>query len=267
MTSTSSTARGRKPSVPPPFPAVALQLIQQMQDPGASATDVGRMIQLDPSLTASLLRLVNSPFFGLRQQICGVPDAVMVIGMGAVRRMVLSLAVVGPLRQSSAQIEFVQARWHHTVTCAAVARRLLIDDPVESELAFTAGLLHDMGEVQLLQLHGADYADIHTAHPGEDLRPIEFERFGQSHDTLGADLLESWGLPQPIAAAARHHHAESCEGLTPVQHAVWVANRAAEPAIDGPRSCGLPAASIPAVEEALRAARAEIETLVGLLHR
>ncbi|HEV7914982.1 MAG TPA: HDOD domain-containing protein, partial [Albitalea sp.] len=80
--------RSKRPTLPPPFPAVVVQLIQQMQDPDVGATEVGKLIELDPSLTASLLRLVNSPFFGMRRQIASVSDAVMVLGMSAVRRMV-----------------------------------------------------------------------------------------------------------------------------------------------------------------------------------
>ena len=157
--------RKQRPSLPPPFPAVAVQLIQQMQDPHVGAAEVGKLIELDPSLTASLLRLVNSPFFGLRRQIAGVPEAVMVLGMSAVRRMVLSLAVVTPLRQPQVDPAFARQRWQHTVGCAALARRLIGDDPAAAELAFTAGLLHDIGQVHLLQLHGAAYVQLHADEP------------------------------------------------------------------------------------------------------
>ena len=102
--------RAKRPALPPPFPAVAVQLIQQMQLPAVSAGDVGRLIELDPSLTASLLRLVNSPFFGMRREIGSVSEAVMVMGMGAVRRLVLSLAVAGPLRQSVDPV-FAKSQW------------------------------------------------------------------------------------------------------------------------------------------------------------
>jgi hypothetical protein len=85
---TATSGRPRRPMLPPPFPAVAVQPIQQMQDPNVTAGDVGRLIELDSSLTASLLRLVNSPFFGMRRQIGSVAEAVMVLGMGTVRPMV-----------------------------------------------------------------------------------------------------------------------------------------------------------------------------------
>jgi len=90
--------------------ASLMQLIQQMQDPNVSTGDVGKLIELDPSLTASLLRLVNSPFFGMRRQIAGVSDAVMVLGMSAVRRMVMSLAVVTPLRKADIDPAFARTQ-------------------------------------------------------------------------------------------------------------------------------------------------------------
>src|SRR5213592_1299526 len=103
-----------------------------MQTPVVTAGDVARLIELDPSLTASLLRLVNSPFFGMRREICNVSEAVMVLGMGAVRRMVLSLAVVTPMRKEDVDLAFARARWQHTVSCAALARRLIDDDVAAS---------------------------------------------------------------------------------------------------------------------------------------
>lgn len=261
-----ATARARKPALPPPFPAVAVQLIQQMQQPNVTATEVGRLIELDPSLTASLLRLVNSPFFGLRRQLASVPESVMVLGMGAVRRMVLSLAVVGPRKSMAVDPAYMREQWQHTVSCAALARRLIADDPAASDVAFTAGLLHDMGEVHLLQEHGADYAALCLDAGERDRRPEEAERFGRAHDELGAELLESWGLPQTIADAARTHHAPSAAGLSLVQQAVWMANRIAQ-LPEGPQRLALasPAGLAPA-SQAIEEARAEIETLASLLN-
>lgn len=259
--------RTKRPALPPPFPAVAVQLIQQMQDPYVSAGDVGKLIELDPSLTASLLRLVNSPFFGMRRQISGVSDAVMVLGMGAVRRMVMSLAVVTPLRQANVDPEFARAQWQHTVSCAALARRLVDDDSGASELAFTAGLLHDIGQVHLMQLHGAAYAALHAEMPGGDVRPLEVQRFGQAHDSLGAELLESWGLPQAIADAARlHHTAPPIASLTPVQQAVWVANLLAGTPDEAALAAQVSPDSLAPVKQAVAEAKAEIETLAGLLN-
>lgn len=257
----------RKPTLPPPFPAVAVQLIQQMQQPNVTATEVGRLIELDPSLTASLLRLVNSPFFGMRRQLASVPESVMVLGMGAVRRMVLSLAVVGPRKSIAVDPEYMREQWKHTVSCAALARRLIDDDPAAADVAFTAGLLHDMGEVHLLQEHGAAYASLCIDAGERDRRPQEVERFGgRAHDELGAELLESWGLPQTIADAARTHHAPSAAGLSLVQQAVWMANRIAQlPEGTAQLSLTSPAGLVP-VRQAVDESRAEIDTLSSLLN-
>jgi putative nucleotidyltransferase with HDIG domain len=264
----SAPPRAKRPALPPPFPAVAVQLIQQMQLPATSAADVARLIELDPSLTASLLRLVNSPFFGMRREIGSVNDAVIVMGMSAVRRIVMSLAVAGPLRQAPADAAFAQAQWRHYVTCAALARRLIVDDSAASDLAFTAGLLHDMGQLHLLQQHGAAYVALRAEAAGADVRVLEAERFGQPHDTLGADLLEAWGLPQAIADAARHHHAPlSRPGLTLVQQAVCMANRLAA---GSPEQAALAMAHCPdtlgSPKDAMAQASAEIENLCQLLN-
>ncbi|RQP22547.1 HDOD domain-containing protein [Piscinibacter terrae] len=264
---TSASSRTKRPVLPPPFPAVAVQLIQQMQDPDASAADVGRLIELDPSLTASLLRLVNSPFFGMRRQIAGVSEAVTVLGMSAVRRMVMSVAVVTPLRKPEIDPAFAKSQWHHTVSCAAIARRLIADDAAAAELAFTAGLLHDIGQVHLMQLHGPAYAALHAESPDTDWRGIEAERFGQPHDWLGADLLEAWGLPQVIADAARlHHAAPPLTHLTLVQQAVCVANRLAGTPAEAAQAAVMSPKSLVPVKQAVEEARAEIDTMASLLN-
>ena len=260
-------ARAKRPALPPPFPAVAVQLIQQMQQPNASAGDVARLIELDPSLTATLLRLVNSPFFGMRREIGSVSEAVMVMGMSAVRRMVMSLAIATPMRQAQGDPAFAKAQWHHYVSCAALARRLIVDDSAAADLAFTAGLLHDMGQLHLLQQHGAAYVELHASTADTDVRPLEAQRFGQPHDTLGADLLEAWGLPQAIADAARHHHAPPpLAGLTLVQQAVWVANRLAGTAEEIAYAMAHCPDTLGSPKEAIEQAAAEIETLSKLLN-
>jgi putative nucleotidyltransferase with HDIG domain len=265
-TLTSAGGRTKRPALPPPFPAVAVQLIQQMQDPNATSADVARLIELDPSLTASLLRLVNSPFFGMRRQIAGVAEAVTVLGMSAVRRMVMSVAVVTPLRKPEIDPAFAKAQWHHTVSCAAIARRLITDDTAAAELAFTAGLLHDIGQVHLMQQHGEAYAELHRDAPGSDWRAVEKERFGHAHDTLGAELLEAWGLPQVIADAARVHHAAApLNHLTLVQQAVCVANRLAGTPAEAAQAAVMAPESLAPVKQAVAEARAEIDTMGSLL--
>jgi two-component system cell cycle response regulator len=262
-----NAARTKRPLLPPPFPAVAVQLIQQLQDPDVSAGGVARLIEIDPSLTASLLRLVNSPFFGMRREIGNVSEAVMVLGMGVVRRMVLSLAVATPMREHDADPAFARARWHHTVSCAALARRLIDDDAASSELAFTAGLLHDMGQVHLLQAHGAAYAQLHEGRGDGDVRTLEAQRFGEAHDVLGARLLESWGLPQAIADTARLHHATPpITHLTRVQQAVWLANKLAGTPGEATQAVLMCPDTLASVEQALREARAEIDMLASLLN-
>ena len=265
---TETPQRARRPRPPPPIPAVAMQLLQQMQDPRVTAGDISRLIGLDPSLTISLLRLVNSPFFGMCRQVASVSDAVMVMGMGAVRRVVLSLAVTDSLRGANIDTHFAREQWRHYVSCAALARQLIDDNAAAAELAFTAGLLHDMGQVHLLQLHGDAYVQLHAsaAAAGIDVRVLEIKHFGHAHDTLGAELLESWGLPQAIADAARKHDATPpLTGLTREQQAVWAAHRLTLAPDDAEQVIALCPDRLAPPEQAIELARAEIETLMNLL--
>ena len=257
-----------RPLLPPPFPAVVLQLIRQMQQPMVTAGEVARLIELDPSLTAALLRLVNSPFFGMRREIGNVSDAVMVMGMSAVRRQVLSLAVAAPLRRSEIDVGFARQQWHAYVSCAALARHLVPGDAQVADLAFTSGLLHDIGQVHLLQAHGDVYVQMHKdATSNDDLLDMETEQFGEAHDTLGGNLLEAWGLPKALSDAARHHHRKlPLTELSMVEKAVWIANlveKTPEQAAEG--MLHFPGMFNP-LPEAIEEARIEIESLSSLMN-
>ena len=121
--------------------------------------------------------------------------------------------------------------------------------------------------MQLLQLHGADYAELLAAYPAQDLRAIERERFGEAHDTLGAELLEGWGLPQAIVDAARRHHAAPpIAPLSTVQQAVWIANLLAGAPDALAQANLLCPDTLAPVARAVQEARAEIDALADLLN-
>ncbi|HEV7912129.1 MAG TPA: HDOD domain-containing protein, partial [Albitalea sp.] len=175
--------------------------------------------------------------------------------------------VATPLKRAGVDAAFARIQWQHTVSCAALARRLIVDDDAAAEMAFTAGLLHDMGQVDLLHQHGAAYVQLHADAGDADVRILETERFGRPHDTLGAELMESWGLPAAIADAARHHHAPMpISGLSRVQQAVWVANRLGGTPAEAAQAATQSPDTLAPVKQAVADARAEIETLASLLN-
>ncbi|HEU0202451.1 MAG TPA: HDOD domain-containing protein [Burkholderiaceae bacterium] len=182
----------------PPLPLVAKKLIAKMAEAEPSAPEIARLIASDDALTARLLRLVNSPFFGLQRQIASVPEALHVIGLNAVQRLVVSAAVMHPFAALFQDPRRAQAFWRHRLRCGLTARQILRD--ASAELAFVAGLLHEIGELGMLAHFGAAYASRCFEQSLRGAARVQAERaaFGLDHAQLGAAILSRWSLPPPV---------------------------------------------------------------------
>jgi HD-like signal output (HDOD) protein/CheY-like chemotaxis protein len=147
----------------------------------ASIPDVAAIVERDPAISAKLLQIVNSGFFGLRRQVTGIAEAVSFMGLSTLRDLVLS---AGVFRQFEARAGLDLASFQRHAALVARVARGLCGDPVQAQVAFTAGLLHDLG--LLLVQSAAAHTD---------------------HAAAGGYLLGHWGLPFPIVAAVTYHHA------------------------------------------------------------
>lgn len=192
----------------PPLPAIVLDLMQSLDDENANIAQLARKIGLDPPLTARVLRVVNSPFYGMQGQISSVQEAVMVLGFSNIR----SLAMAASL---SARYVFTPRggidaprMWEHSFCTALCCRLLSRLVKLNAETAFTAGLLHDIGRIGLLMLEDTRVDDIFRLHKEKGLSLLTAERevLGFDHAQLGARLLELWRLPAAVVRAVERHH-------------------------------------------------------------
>ncbi len=207
----------------PPLSAVASRIVQQasLDDPDLGL--LARLIELDPALTVAVLRLVNSPFFGMSRQVGTVSDAIMVLGMATVRRVAIASAVTQPLQQLGLKRSLVQAMWRKAIAGAVLATRLL-DGHADSQLAFTAGVLQDIGRLDLHLRDPEAYAALESL-SGAALCAAEQAAFGHSHAAAGAALAEAWALPPAIVEAiALHHQPAALAPAAPAAQAVWLAS-------------------------------------------
>ena len=222
------TARAPAPAAAPrrhlpPLSAVASRIVQQasLDDPDLGL--LARLIELDPALTVAVLRLVNSPFFGMSRRVGTVSDAIMVLGMATVRRVAIASAVAQPLQQLGLKRSLVQAMWRKAIAGAVLATRLL-DGHADSQLAFTAGVLQDIGRLDLHLRDPEAYATL-EALSGQALCTAEQAAFGHSHADAGAALAEAWALPQAIVdAIGQHHRPAALAPAGPAAQAVWLAS-------------------------------------------
>jgi HD-like signal output (HDOD) protein/ActR/RegA family two-component response regulator len=192
----------------PSCPRLYTDLTELMADPDATAAHAAALVERDVAMTAKVLQLVNSAFFGLGRRVARIQDAVHYLGLETLRALVLhagAFEAFAPTRPIDGfDIAGLQRRSH---LAARIARRLAPDPPARDD-AFTAGMLHAVGLLVLARQDPYDFADAiaearHTATP---LHEIEYARHGSSHAELGAYLLGLWGLPEPIVDGVAHQH-------------------------------------------------------------
>ena len=192
----------------PAAPRLHAELTALLRDGGATPVDAAAIIERDIAMSAQVLALVNSAWFGLRRQVADVRSAAVYLGLTTLRGLVLSAHAfegLAPARRIEGfDLEAVQRRCLYV---AQVARRLLPFGEQRDD-AFTAALLHDVGLLALAADEGDYLAGVlaRARASGRPLVEIELEERGVTHAELGAHLLARWGLPDSIVEAVAYHH-------------------------------------------------------------
>ena len=182
---------------------------EMLDDPRYGPADIGKVIRYEPALTARLLRMVNSAYFGLATRVDSVPLAISVLGTRALHELVLATSVASAFARIDTRLVDVADFWHHSVYCGIMARLLSKRLRVgESEQIFVAGLLHDIGKLAIYhQLpEQAEKILAQAADSSMPLYEVEREVLGFTHGAVGDALLQQWGLPAVFCEVAAHHH-------------------------------------------------------------
>lgn len=195
----------------PSLPSLYFRIMDALASPDSSLEQIGDIIASDPSMTAKILQLVNSAFFGIARRISNPIEAVQFLGVGRVRSLVLSLHVFSCFEQAHLKNFSIDAVWKHSMSAATVAQKIAriqrADRGVVDE-AYVAGMLHDIGKVMLAASLPDSYSKAVNLAAGEGVSLIDAERevFGVTHAQVGAYLLGLWGLPITIVEAVAFHH-------------------------------------------------------------
>lgn len=227
----------------PSLPQNVDALTRLVNDPDASLGELAKAIAVDPAFTLKTLRLVNSAYYGVRQEVTSIELAVTLLGTKVIRNLVLTAVVCETLRGADMLLR-------HSVACGlamrALAERSGPGVPVEPDEAFTYGLLHDIGKVVFecfLPEEGGTAAELSRSRQ-IPLHEAEKEVLGLNHAELGALLANRWKLPQLLAdSIAGHHRVTACAqpGVRRMAGILAVANAICT-------CCGLPAGPQSAVE-------------------
>jgi len=193
----------------PTLPAIATRVSAVARDPDSTVRDMSAVISQDQALTANLLRVVNSAYFGFIRRISSVFEAINLLGYNEVVKMAFTVAVIRELDYDSANQFDRSAFWTHAV-CVANASQALAEQLrcAPRDDAFTAGLLHDMGKLILDQFFPDAFGEILRLINEKGLTSYEAEmdHLGTTHAQIGEWIARSWLLPEATIASIRHHH-------------------------------------------------------------
>jgi HD-like signal output (HDOD) protein len=227
----------------PSLPALYTEILAEIQAPNSSFRKVGDLVARDLGMTAKILQLVNSAFFGLARRVASPQDAVSLLGYDTVRALVLSAKIFSQVNLQRIPGFWLDALWQHSFSTSLFARAIGVGEKLPRKAqdeAFTAGILHDLGKLILAQNFPDDYTEA-IAQSDRHNRPlweVEIERFGASHAELGAYLLGLWGIGEDVVAAvAQHHQPPPAGSAARVTAVVYAANLlehrlAAEPSVE-----------------------------------
>lgn len=195
----------------PSIPSLYTEIVESLQDPEVTLEAVGGIIAKDIAMTAKILKLVNSAFFGLRRQVSRPAEAANYLGLDTIRSLVLSINAFSQFESMQFRRFSIESLWSHSLDTAAAAKLIAqlehADQKVADE-AFVAGMLHDVGKLVLAANFPEQFMQvIDLLKEGEtDSCGAEQQVFGVNHAGVGGYLLGLWGLPVPIVEAIALHH-------------------------------------------------------------
>jgi len=211
----------------PTAPTVMIKLITLFQRPGCDVDEIVGLLTVDPSLTAEVLRRCSSAFFGGEEAATDIFDAIMRLGFYEVYRTAIAMAGFKLFSVSKSGIIDVEELWRHSVSVAVVSGILAQELGESAGLAYTSGLLHDVGKILFAAVEGPRYAELirQTGGSGAELDRLECEAFGFGHASIGARLLARWGVPLDVSTPVFcHHHSEWMEPYQRLSAAISLAN-------------------------------------------
>lgn len=214
----------------PALPATYLRIVEELAVPEPSIQNIGRLVEQDVAVSAMILKIVNSAYFGLLRKISSPSQAVALLGTEVIQGLVLGLHLFDSFDENKIKEMSLAKLWQHSLQTAYLSRAIAGQgsrDKTLVDTAFIAGMLHDLGKLLLMMDFTEQYRDVIEATENQDafIFQLEREAFGASHAEVGAYLLQTWGLPDSIVEGVRnHHHLERVDNPASISVTVHTAN-------------------------------------------
>ena len=194
----------------PVFPKVVHQVMQMLDDPDVTNRQISDVLKFDPGLTANILKVTNSAFFGVQQQVNDLDTAVALLGHQRLREVLVTGAAMPFLSRSLSGYEMShEDLWVHSVGCAVVSEVVARAKGIQDEATvYTASLLHDIGKIVMDLYIGPRLEEVLILAKQEEISfsEAEWRVVGTDHALVGSSILKQWDFPPDIARAVRRHH-------------------------------------------------------------
>jgi diguanylate cyclase (GGDEF)-like protein len=193
----------------PSPPAVAVRILETVQNKNSSMKDLEKIISADPALTGKMLRIANSTFYSLPSEITNVSRALSILGTNVIQNIALSFVIAGNMHGKGDSYFDFEYFWRRAVTAAVAAKMVMALLETKDEDIFVTGLLKDLGVLTMYLAKGQDYIQTLQecrAAKGAELVSFEQGKYHYDHQQLGYILLQSWDIPETIITPILYHH-------------------------------------------------------------
>lgn len=191
----------------PPFPQVAVRVLQLAGNENVQLQQLCDLISSDPAFASEVLMVANSVLYAPHYSSSSILEAIAVLGANTLQGMCITVGVRAYMGKSMSH-PAMRNLWHHNLACAIIAEQLASAGSMDKDIAYTSGILHDIGRMALAVIQPREYAALLETHHGSAVSILQDERelFGWDHCETGMQLIGDWKLPSDFASVVSGHH-------------------------------------------------------------
>ena len=214
----------------PSLSTTVTKVMEVCNQPNTSPNDLNRVVSLDPVLTGQVLKLINSAYYSLSNQVTSLTRAIIMLGLNTVKNLALSTAVLGSLSKEKSQCLDMTRFWNHSLCVGVTAKALAVQQKISADVHeeyFVAGLLHDLGKIPLSNCFADGYRQALELSWIQKCSLLRAEQmiFGFDHCFVGKLIAEKWKLSPPITdTLVRHHYTDNFKDSENMVKTVAMAN-------------------------------------------
>jgi HD-like signal output (HDOD) protein len=192
----------------PPFPKVALRLLQLANDENVQLHQLSDLISSDPAFASEVLTIANSLLYAPRFPATSILQAIAVMGANHLQGLCLTVGVRTYLGKKALHSPAMRGIWRHNLACALIAQQVAAAGFIDKDIAFTSGVMHDIGRLGLAVIKPNEYSQLLASYSGPPAGILEAEHniFGWNHCEVGRQLIKDWKLPEEFDAIVSEHH-------------------------------------------------------------